>query len=102
MPVERMMIKAITFDLDDTLWDVWPVVIRAEQLLHDWLAERYPGIPEQFTPLDLRELCSAVSYTHLDVYKRQVRAAASAARWWAITNEWVPTSTVFCAPPVPA
>lgn len=55
------MIKAITFDLDDTLWDVWPVVERAEQLLHDWLAARYPRIPERFTPLELRELAGEVS-----------------------------------------
>lgn len=55
------MIKALTFDLDDTLWDVWPVVIRAEQLLHDWLAARYPRIPERFTPLELRELCDEVA-----------------------------------------
>lgn len=54
------MIKAITFDLDDTLWDVWPVVERAEELLHDWLASRYPRIPERFTPLELRELSSEV------------------------------------------
>ena len=55
------MIKAITFDLDDTLWDIWPVVERAEQLLHDWLAVRYPRIPERFTPLELRELSGEVS-----------------------------------------
>ncbi len=55
------MIKAITFDLDDTLWEVWPVVERAEQLLHDWLAARYPRIPEQFTPLELRDLSSEVA-----------------------------------------
>ena len=54
------MIKALTFDLDDTLWDVWPVVERAEELLHDWLAARYPRIPERFTPLELRELSSEV------------------------------------------
>lgn len=54
------MIKAITFDLDDTLWDVWPVVERAEKLLHDWLAARYPRIPELFTSLELRELSSEV------------------------------------------
>ncbi len=54
------MIKAITFDLDDTLWEVWPVVERAEQLLHDWLAARYPRIPERFTPLELRELSDEV------------------------------------------
>ena len=54
------MIKAITFDLDDTLWEVWPVVERAEQLLHDWLAARYPRMTEQFTPLELRDLSSEV------------------------------------------
>lgn len=54
------MIEAITFDLDDTLWDIWPVVERAEELLHDWLAMHYPRISAQFTPLELRELSSAV------------------------------------------
>lgn len=54
------MIKAITFDLDDTLWNIWPVVERAEDLLHAWLAARYPRIPERFTPLELRELSSEI------------------------------------------
>lgn len=57
------MIKAITFDLDDTLWDIWPVVERAEERLHDWLSTRYPRIPEQFTPLELRELSQEVIAT---------------------------------------
>lgn len=61
------MIKALTFDLDDTLWDVWPVVERAEALLHDWLAVRYPRIPERFTPLELRELASEVSAARPDL-----------------------------------
>lgn len=55
------MIKAITFDLDDTLWDIWPVVERAEQLLHDWLTARYPRIPERFTPLELRDLSGEIA-----------------------------------------
>ena len=58
------MIKAITFDLDDTLWDIWPVVERAEERLHDWLSTRYPRIPEQFTPLELRELSQEVIVTY--------------------------------------
>jgi putative hydrolase of the HAD superfamily len=61
------MIKAITFDLDDTLWDVWPVVERAEELLHDWLATRYPRIPERFTPLELRELSDEVRAVRPDL-----------------------------------
>lgn len=55
------LIKALTFDLDDTLWEVWPVVERAEQVLHDWLAERYPRIPERFAALELRELCGEIA-----------------------------------------
>ena len=54
------MIKAITFDLDDTLWDIWPVVERAEERLHDWLKVRYPRITDRFTPLEMRELSQEV------------------------------------------
>ena len=35
-------IKAITLDLDDTLWPVWPTIQRAEQALNDWLALHAP------------------------------------------------------------
>ncbi|MDO5102843.1 MAG: HAD family hydrolase [Lautropia sp.] len=35
-------VKAITLDLDDTLWPVAPVLARAEQQLTDWLARHAP------------------------------------------------------------
>lgn len=35
-------IRAITFDLDDTLYDNWPYVKRAEQYLLTYIAEYYP------------------------------------------------------------
>ena len=35
-------IKAITLDLDDTLWPIWPTIEKAEQALHDWLALHAP------------------------------------------------------------
>ena len=37
-----MKIKAITLDLDDTLWPVWPVIRHAEETLHQWLEEKAP------------------------------------------------------------
>jgi len=40
-------IKAISFDLDDTLWDNRPVLLSAEQQLCAWLAEHYPRIGEE-------------------------------------------------------
>ena len=30
-------IKAVTLDLDDTLWPVWPAIERAEKALENWL-----------------------------------------------------------------
>lgn len=36
-------IKAITLDLDDTLWPIWPTIERAERTLLAWLAPRAPG-----------------------------------------------------------
>lgn len=36
------MIRCITFDLDDTLWAVGPVVANANQQMLDWLAEHAP------------------------------------------------------------
>jgi putative hydrolase of the HAD superfamily len=36
-------IKAITLDLDDTLWPIWPTITRAETALTDWLADRAPA-----------------------------------------------------------
>jgi len=36
------LIKAITLDLDDTLWPIWPTIEKAEQALQDWLALHAP------------------------------------------------------------
>jgi len=40
--VEINKIRAITLDLDDTLWPIWPVIARAEQALQDWLRPHAP------------------------------------------------------------
>jgi len=37
-------IKALTFDLDDTLWPVAPVIEHAERVAFDWLARTYPSV----------------------------------------------------------
>lgn len=35
-------IKAITLDLDDTLWPIWPTIERAEKVLDHWLSQHAP------------------------------------------------------------
>ncbi len=41
--LEPRRIKAISLDLDDTLWPIWPTIERAEQVLHAWLADHAPA-----------------------------------------------------------
>jgi putative hydrolase of the HAD superfamily len=47
-------IKAILFDLDDTLWPIVPVIMRAETVLFDWLALHAPGVARLHTIDSLR------------------------------------------------
>jgi len=49
-------VRAICFDLDNTLWDIEPVLARAERILTDWLRARYPRIPERFSPAQMLEV----------------------------------------------
>jgi 2-haloalkanoic acid dehalogenase type II len=49
-------VSAICFDLDNTLWDIEPVLSRAERILADWLRLRYPRIPERFSASDIMEM----------------------------------------------
>ena len=53
-------IRTITIDLDDTLWEIHPVIRRAEQHLYEWLGRNYPRITELYQPEDLRELRTQV------------------------------------------
>ncbi|MBS0293026.1 MAG: HAD-IA family hydrolase [Proteobacteria bacterium] len=41
-------IRAITLDLDDTLWPVWPAIARAEAALAGWLAAHAPATAALF------------------------------------------------------
>ena len=47
-------LRAVAFDLDNTLWDVGPVIVRAEQRLHAWLREHCPRITERISLEDMR------------------------------------------------
>lgn len=57
-------IKVITFDLDNTLWDVEPALLRAEEAQRDWLQQHRPGAIEKFTHEGLWELKKSVWKRH--------------------------------------
>jgi FMN hydrolase / 5-amino-6-(5-phospho-D-ribitylamino)uracil phosphatase len=53
-------IKAILFDLDDTLWPIAPVIAQAEHVLYEWLREHVPALTSQFSNEQLRALRSEI------------------------------------------
>ena len=57
-------IAVITFDLDNTLWDVEPALIRAEQAQQAWLLEHRPGAAETFDHEALFEFKKSVWKRH--------------------------------------
>ena len=42
-------IRAISIDLDDTLWPIWPTIRRAEAVLLDWLTHNAPATAALFS-----------------------------------------------------
>lgn len=48
-------IKAVLFDLDDTLWPIGPVIAQAELRWHAWLAAHAPRVAAMFSIEELRQ-----------------------------------------------
>lgn len=59
-------IRALTLDLDDTLWAINPVIYRAEDTLWQWLGENYPRIHERYSATDLLDLRKTVMEEYRD------------------------------------
>lgn len=61
-------IAAITLDLDDTLWPIWPTIERAERVLYEWLLREAPKTANLLvTPGVLRELREATAKERSDL-----------------------------------
>ncbi|NVO05344.1 MAG: HAD-IA family hydrolase [Rhodoferax sp.] len=48
-------IKAISLDLDDTLWPIWPTIARAETRLQEWLRPHAPATAQLFSSGEQRQ-----------------------------------------------
>ena len=77
-------VRVIAFDLDNTLWDVEPVLARAEARLHAWLAEHAPRMAERLTSADMRTAREALAqrepHNAHDVSYLRLAALATHAR----------------------
>jgi putative hydrolase of the HAD superfamily len=60
-------IQAITLDLDDTLWPVWPTIARAEEALQAWLAEHAPQTARLCADVSVKkDIRTHVNLRHVD------------------------------------
>ncbi len=57
-------VRAITLDLDDTLWPFAPIGARIEHALHDWLGLHSPATAERFPPREMLRLREQVAAGH--------------------------------------
>ncbi|WP_210398271.1 HAD family hydrolase [Motiliproteus sediminis] len=58
------MIRIITFDLDDTLWAVTPVMRTANLALYAWLEQHAPAFCTRYQPRDFNTLRDEVVLDH--------------------------------------
>lgn len=56
--------KALSMDLDDTLWPIWPVIERAEAALEAFLRERCPRTANKYPIPLMRELRERIAAEH--------------------------------------
>ena len=61
------MIRAISLDLDDTLWPIAPTIARAEQELHAWFAANAPATAAMFDVPTLVRLRDAIAHEFPDM-----------------------------------
>ncbi len=59
-----MQIRAISLDLDDTLWPIAPVIDRVEQQVDQWLREHCPEVAAAWPIESLRVLRDEVAAEH--------------------------------------
>jgi putative hydrolase of the HAD superfamily len=83
-------VRAVAFDLDNTLWDVEPVLARAEARMLEWLHVHCPRIPAQLSLADMRaareELARAEPHNAHDVTYLRLTALERHARECGYTD----------------
>lgn len=60
-------IRALTLDLDDTLWPVLPALERADQAVDDWLHQHQPEVALAWPITAMRELRARIAAERLDL-----------------------------------
>jgi putative hydrolase of the HAD superfamily len=82
--LDVLKIRAISLDLDDTLWPIWPTIERAEKALHDWLTENAPMAAALFSsPSALRDIREYMAHSRPEL-KHDLSAIRRESIWLAL------------------
>ena len=76
-------LRAIIFDLDDTLWDCGSVILRAEHALLDFLRQRYPRITDRHGLEAMRDLRVRIAREHPSMRHDFTWLRLESLRWHA-------------------
>lgn len=76
-------IRALTFDLDDTLWPAEPLLSRAEHRMERWLHRHFPAITRRYDRAALRELRHDMARLHPHLCHDVTALRKEALRWAA-------------------
>ena len=60
-------IQAISLDLDDTLWSISPVILRAEEKIQQYLVNEYSRINSNAISSDCKEAIEEIRQRHPEV-----------------------------------
>lgn len=75
-------IKLLTFDLDDTLWEVTPILIEAERRVRRFLKRKCPAVVDRFTTEDFialrRKLFTSEPKLRHQISELRIRAMQTA------------------------
>ena len=56
------MIKLLTFDLDNTLWSVDPIIARAENAMMEWIYKNHPELRFKVTTVQFEQYKDKVTF----------------------------------------
>ncbi len=54
-------LQAVSFDLDDTLWDIAPVISRAEHAMYRFLERKYPQVTQRHSLESMRDIRARIA-----------------------------------------
>lgn len=94
------MIKVLSFDLDDTLWPCSQTILRAEDMLYQWLTEHVSTITNSYDLHQLRTKRQAliVSQPELmhDLTRLRIRSFEILAEEFKLADDWIePAFKIF-------